>query len=238
MQVLTAQHDAQAQPLHTLLCSEYQSLCAQPCSIMRQGYYDFLSNWRWRSPYIPASTMEVPIPLRCFILGITAVLLATACSSGADASPADEYAHLLSFDTSRVRLVSASDTTSVAVELARTPDQHTMGLMERRALAQDSGMLFLYPDVQPESSAFWMFRTRLPLDIAFIDSAGTIRSIRTMVPCTSLLAAGCPEYPAGARYMSALEVNAGFFARHRIGVGSRLLLDDTGRKARASRPPT
>ena len=82
-----------------------------------------------------------------------------------------------------------------------------------------------------------MFRTRIPLDIAYIDSAGGIRTIGTMAPCPSPFAQSCPSYPAGARYTAALEVNAGYFAKKQIRVGDRVLLQDTATRRRASRPP-
>ena len=107
--------------------------------------------------------------------------------------------------------------------------------MERRVLADSAGMLFLYPTVQPETSAFWMFRTRIPLDIAFVDSTGVIRSIRTMQPCQSTLIEGCPSYQAGAAYRAALEVNAGFFGRRKVNVGDRLFLEDTSVRRKATR---
>jgi uncharacterized membrane protein (UPF0127 family) len=67
-----------------------------------------------------------------------------------------------------------------------------------------------------------MYRTRIPLDIAFADSTGRIVAVRRMEPCEAQLIAGCPTYEPGHAYRTALEVNAGFFARHGIGVGSRL----------------
>ena len=159
-----------------------------------------------------------------------------ACVSRADSSSTESYASLIAFDTADIRVASHADTSRLTVELARTTEQQTMGLMERRELRPDAGMLFLYSTAQPETSAFWMFRTRIPLDIAFIDSAGVIRSLQTMAPCTSVLAAGCPSYQAGARYVAALEVNAGYFARKQIRVGDRVLLEDTVSRRPAPRP--
>src|SRR5207253_1782986 len=123
----------------------------------------------------------------------------------ADAAP------LLTFDTTHVRIVSRTDTIPLLVELARTPTEKTMGLMERTRLADSAGMLFIYDGMQPANAGFWMFRTKIPLDIAFVDSAGVIRSIRNMVPCTTATAANCPTYEPGVAYRAALEVNAGFF---------------------------
>jgi len=99
-----------------------------------------------------------------------------------------------------------------------------MGLMERRRLADSAGMLFVYDSTQPPDAGFWMYRTRIPLDIAFLDSAGVIRAIRSMTPCPATVAQGCPTYTPDVPYRYALEVNAGFFARHGIAVGHSLQL--------------
>ncbi|MBF8223131.1 DUF192 domain-containing protein [Halomonas sp. 328] len=105
------------------------------------------------------------------------------------------------------------------VELAETPAQRRRGLMERDHLEAESGMLFLYDGLQPPESGFWMYRTRIPLDIAFIDAAGRIAAIHTMTPCHSDDPGQCRAYPAGVAYRAALEVNAGYFADRDIGIG-------------------
>jgi uncharacterized membrane protein (UPF0127 family) len=171
-------------------------------------------------------------------IALACIAVGAACRSDAGDEGADRYAHVMAFDTARIRLVGARDTQQVTVELAETSEQQTMGLMERRTLPADAGMLFVYPAMQPDTSAFWMYRTRLPLDIAFIDSSGVIRTIRTMAPCPTLIVQGCPTYPAGARYLAALEVNAGYFGRTQVRVGDRVLLQDTASRRRASRPPS
>jgi uncharacterized membrane protein (UPF0127 family) len=170
--------------------------------------------------------------VRSVAAGVVSALL-VACGSRSDAGDTPDYSTIMAFDTATVRLVGR-DTVRLTVQLAETEPQRTMGLMERRSLAPDAGMLFLYDSIQSDSSAFWMFRTRIPLDIAFIDSAGTIRTVLTMQPCPSDLAQGCPSYPANARFLAALEVNAGYFARRRIGVGDRVLLADTTTRRRAT----
>lgn len=155
-------------------------------------------------------------------------------SAGCDERPVAEesaYVPSIAWDTARVRLVSGADTVPLRVELAVTPEQQTMGLMERTRLADDAGMLFVYDAPQPARSGFWMYRTRIPLDIAFADADGVIRAIRRMEPCPTTIPEGCPLYEATVPYQYALEVNAGFFARHGLGVGSRLLLADLPRAA-------
>jgi uncharacterized protein len=155
-----------------------------------------------------------------------ASLAAFACEKP-NSDDADEGATVLHFDTARVRLVRGTDTLHLVTELATKPEQRALGLMERHHLPDSAGMLFVYPTMQSDSSAFWMFRTRIPLDIAFIDSGGTVRSIRHMVPCPTTLAQGCPTYPAGARFLAALEVNAGYFDRHGVRIGDRVVLSDS-----------
>lgn len=172
---------------------------------------------------------------RCIALvGGLAAAAAMACGSGDDSSAPDRV--ILHFDTAVVRLTTARDTLRFVAELAYSSDQHSVGLMERRHLPDSAGMLFAYSSTQPDSAAYWMYRTRLPLDIAFIDSAGTIRTIRHMVPCPTTLPEGCPSYPAGAPFRAALEVNAGYFARHGVAVGDHVVLGDTaGRVGKAGR---
>jgi len=155
-------------------------------------------------------------------LALTVAASAFACDRAPDEERVDGGA-VMSFDTARVLLVTGRDTVVVKAQIARTGEQRTMGLMERASLAADSGMLFVYDADQPANAGFWMFRTRIPLDIAFADSTGRIVAIRTMEPCTASLAAGCPSYEPGAPYRYALEVNAGFFARRRVVVGSTIV---------------
>lgn len=152
---------------------------------------------------------------------LTAMLGVAGCERPAEDERVDGGS-VMSFETGRVLLVTGRDTVTVHAQIARTGEQKTMGLMERTSLAPDSGMLFVYEADQPATAGFWMFRTRIPLDIAFADSTGRIVAVRTMQPCAATLAAGCPSYEPGAPYRYALEVNAGFLARHRVGVGSRL----------------
>lgn len=159
------------------------------------------------------------------ILLLAMLSLALACNG--EPPPEADEPPVLAFDTARVRLVAGVETTHVLVELAKSDEQHRLGLMERRHLADTAGMLFLYPADQPATAGFWMFRTRIPLDIAFVDSSGTIRAIKHMVPCTATLVEGCPSYPPNVPYRAALEMNAGYFARHKLAPGGRVVLTDT-----------
>ena len=163
---------------------------------------------------------------------LIAALLLSSILFGCSPSESDEAdtTPVMAFNSARLRLVAGSDTIPVVAELAERKEQRSLGLMERRHLADSAGMLFIYDSTQAGSPGFWMYRTRIPLDIAFVDSLGVIRTIRHMVPCPATLMEGCPSYPAGAPYRAALEMNAGYFVRHKLDVGGKILLADTSRR--------
>jgi len=136
--------------------------------------------------------------------------------------PPAEISTVGQFDTTHVTIITGTDTMHVRAEIAANEDQRALGLMERRQLGQNEGMLFVYPTMQDSTASFYMFRTRIPLDIAFADSTGTIVSIRSMEPCDSPYPQSCPLYEAGKRFQSALEVNRGYFTQNRVGVGDQI----------------
>lgn len=120
--------------------------------------------------------------------------------------------------------VSAAGTVPVKLEVASSSEQRLKGLMGRTSLAPDAGMLFEYSEPREASHGFWMYKTLIPLDIAYLNEDGVIGSIRQMVPCASASGAGCPTYPAGVPFIQAVEMNAGFFQKHEIRTGDRLFL--------------
>lgn len=125
----------------------------------------------------------------------------------------------------------------LTVELARTIAERGRGLMERDILAEDAGMLFLYDRLQPSRNGFWMYRTRIPLDIAFIDATGRILEIHRMSPCRAEAAGDCPVTRPEAPYRAALEVNAGYFASRGIGPGDCVSWPGDGGECRAAPRP-
>lgn len=171
---------------------------------------------------VPSTRSPRPAPLAALLLLLG--LTAAACDR-TDAPAADSTATpALTFETGGVRLLTRRDTIPMRVELAVSPEQKQLGLMERRSLPPNGGMLFVYDSTQPPTAAFWMYRTRIPLDIAYIDSAGVIGSIVRMEPCTSdLEATACPTYPANVPFLWALEVPAGWFAQKGVAVGDRVV---------------
>lgn len=171
----------------------------------------------WR----PARCRDLSGPARCATLFVLVLLLAAGCDTAGearvDASRADP---IVAVDTGRVEIHTATDTILVSVEIAETPEQTTAGLMQRDSMPPDEGMLFLF--TEPRTTGFWMFRTRIPLDIAFLDPDGRIVEIRQMEPCPSPNPQFCEQYAPAVPYMAALEVNRGFFDERGVGIGDRV----------------
>ena len=165
------------------------------------------------------------MPGRKAVLLALASLGALAAGCGEEPPPPAEPA--VAFDTATAWIRGGTDSTSLLVEVARTDAQHSYGLMARPSLDPNSGMIFLYDTVQADTTdGFWMFRTRMPLDIAFMDSTGVIVRILPMEPCQSeLYATSCPTYAPRVPYRDALEVNRGWFTRHGIAEGAVVRLD-------------
>lgn len=103
-------------------------------------------------------------------------------------------------------------------ELADDPAERTRGLMFRRELGRNAGMLFLFE--APSTGGFWMKNTKIPLSIAYMRSTGTdsyeVLQILNMKPCR---ADPCPSYPPIQAYDAALEVNRGWYDDHRVRPG-------------------
>jgi uncharacterized membrane protein (UPF0127 family) len=108
---------------------------------------------------------------------------------------------------------------SLRVEIAANDPQRAQGLMNRRTLAPNAGMVFLFP--RPTRAQFWMKDTLIPLSIGFYDGRGRILRILDMAPCP---ADPCPVYDPGVSYRGALEVNRGAFRRLGVRRGSVLTL--------------
>ncbi|MGF2685528.1 DUF192 domain-containing protein [Marinobacter sp. DUT-3] len=116
-------------------------------------------------------------------------------------------------------LISDKGVIPITVEMAITDSQRRKGLMGRESLPANSGMLFVYDEPRKPDHGFWMYKTLIPLDIAYLDKTGTIKAIKHMAPCRSRTSSGCPVYRAGVSFSAVLEMNRSFFRNHGISVG-------------------
>jgi uncharacterized membrane protein (UPF0127 family) len=131
--------------------------------------------------------------------------------SGGDASASSPAA------TVRIE-ASGGEDVEVRVEIADDTQEMARGLMDRTALADDAGMLFVYPEERDLS--FWMKDTLIPLSIAFMDSEGRIVDIQDM----RALDDEPPHYNSAEPARYALEVDKGFFDEHGVEVGDEARL--------------
>jgi uncharacterized protein len=102
----------------------------------------------------------------------------------------------------------------IKAEVAQTPREHAIGLMFRKEMGANEGMLFVFP--QAGKQCFWMKNTLIPLSVAFVDDQGEITNLDEMLPQTEN--AHCSSKPA--RFV--LEMNKGWFSKRGIKPGMKL----------------
>lgn len=102
----------------------------------------------------------------------------------------------------------------IEAEVAATDPYRQLGLMNRKSMPPQRGMLFVFN--HENTHCMWMRNTLLPLSVAFMDASGTIINIEDMQPQTE--DNHCARRPA--RF--ALEMNVGWFAQRGIKPGARI----------------
>ncbi len=108
-----------------------------------------------------------------------------------------------------------------SVELAKTQKEQSLGLMFRDSMADDHGMLFIFPTETRRS--FWMKNTRIPLDIFYFDAELRLVSVsKNTPPCRT---ERCPSYPSTGPAKYVLELNAGKAEQLGVNPGDLLELD-------------
>ena len=125
----------------------------------------------------------------------------------------------------------------LTAEMAISSEARGRGLSGRDSLPRRSGMLFLYPEVQGPSNQFWMYRTNIPLTIAFMKADGTIAALQGMSPCLYDDSDQCPRFRAGVTHRAALEVNQGLFEAMGVKVGDRVTVDPSDQGECRERTP-
>jgi len=122
---------------------------------------------------------------------------------------------LTPFKRTVLTIVSSGQKFSFNVELAQDSKQHALGLMYRRKLAPDAGMLFDYKT--PQRVSMWMKNTFIPLDMIFIAADGRIVNIaeRTVPQSKTVIS-------SQGKIRGVLEINGGTVARLGIKPGDRV----------------
>jgi uncharacterized protein len=146
-------------------------------------------------------------PNRFPSLVVAALVLCLALSAA--------WAQLATFAKSELTIDTASGKQHFAIEEAKTSQQMMQGLMYRRSMPADAGMLFEYDHPQPVS--FWMKNTLIPLDMLFIGADGTVLDIHERAVPLSLDSIGTDKPVLGV-----LELNGGTVSRLGIKRGDRV----------------
>ena len=102
----------------------------------------------------------------------------------------------------------------IKVEVAETDEQREKGLMFRKQMGRDDGMLFIFDE--PAYHAMWMKNTLIPLSVAFLDAQGTILNILDMEPQT------LDSHAAAGPAIYAIETNKGWFEGKKIKAGDKV----------------
>ncbi|MFD2262529.1 DUF192 domain-containing protein [Lacibacterium aquatile] len=127
------------------------------------------------------------------------------------------------FPRDSLAIESGGKRVTFQVELAESPEQRAQGLMYRKSMAPDAGMLFVEPGEREQ--LMWMKNTLIPLDMLFIRADGTIHSIHERaVPRSEATIAS-----RGA-VKSVLELNGGTVSRLGIKPGDKVIYKAFGTK--------
>lgn len=148
-----------------------------------------------------------------FLLSLVMSIQACAHAPLEDDLSAEELALLA--DDGLIELTF--DSLSIDVEFADTFDKRRLGLMYRRSLCDDCGMLFQFDDERIAS--IWMKNTFVPLDLAYISVDGKIVDIKALQPHD------LSSVQSSSAVLYALEMNQGWFAKKGIKVGDRVSIE-------------
>jgi uncharacterized membrane protein (UPF0127 family) len=114
-------------------------------------------------------------------------------------------------DQEKIKKVLELKDKKLEVEVAATAEKRSAGLMFRKNLEKNSGMLFVFE--KPAKPSFWMLNTEIPLSLAFLDEKGRILQFEDMQP-KDLIPVSSKQ-----QILYVLEVNKGWFEANNIVIG-------------------
>lgn len=120
-----------------------------------------------------------------------------------------------------VLIGNGSENFTVYLEKAENPQERSRGLMNRKNLPEEEGMIFIYDE--ESSRSFWMKNTRIPLDIIFVSESGIINDIDRADPEPGVADEDLERYRGEAMYV--LELNQNFTSSRNISENNRIFLD-------------
>lgn len=111
---------------------------------------------------------------------------------------------------------------SIVAEKADSPSMRERGLMYRTRLGEKDAMMFYFDETAHH--AFWMYNTRIPLTVIFLDEGLKIVDMQNMSPCLEKNSDLCTVYASQSPARYAIEVNQGFVGKYGIKIGDRVTI--------------
>jgi uncharacterized membrane protein (UPF0127 family) len=142
-------------------------------------------------------------PWKPFVVSISLYLLGSTA-----------YSLEVAFEKEKITLNGKT----ITVEIAESPAQHERGLMYRKSLPENAGMLFIFSN--EERQYFWMKNTYIDLSIGYCDKEKRLDDIQEM-KATSVMETRPPSYPSAKPAMYALEMQKGWFAKNKLKIGQK-----------------
>ncbi len=128
---------------------------------------------------------------------------------------AETWAHKFKYDIIELTLISRQGRFKIKAEIADSWTKRILGLMHRKHLASDAGMLFIFEDEAPRS--FWMKNTLIPLDMIFVaDDLKIVHIAKMATPCKI---DPCPRYNSGYPAKYVVEINGGLSGKMGLAAG-------------------
>ena len=167
---------------------------------------------------------EASVPFNRLVALSCVMAFSLACSPapGAGDPPTARTAEVHAASAPSGPRVELPSGTVISVEVARTDQEKSQGLMFRESMPKNAGMVFLFEGL--EIRPFWMKDCHFPLDMIYTLKDGTIVDVlKDVPPC---LADPCPSFPPRAKADTVVEVNAGVAAKNGARPGARLIYRD------------
>ena len=155
----------------------------------------------------PARALRTYLPVH--VLTFVLLVLVSIVAAWAHNARADGVTHDVIFLPSKI---------AIKAEVADTDASRARGLMYRTRLGAKEGMIFYFS--QTGYHAFYMYNTRIPLTVIFLNESLKIVDIRDMAPCAEKDPVACPVYSPKAACKYAIEVNQEFVPKYGIRVGN------------------
>lgn len=165
---------------------------------------------------IPARSIKNAF-LPLLYVTLASLIVVAIMAPAAHALPAISDSRIEKLKTEKIKVGPHA----VFVEIADTPEARERGLMYRKSMPANEGMLFVFDEAQP--LAFWMKNTLIPLSIGYFDANRKLLGTHEMTP--AVMGELQPRtYPSQGDAKYALEMNKGWFAKHKIKTGAELTL--------------